>query len=96
MRNKEYEVTKANSNVFEDIGFDEVEAAHLKIKVELAIALEKCITKKKLKQRETSELLGISRPAVSDLVNGKVNKFSIDKLITMLGRAGKTVKVRVV
>ncbi len=46
MGDKEYEVTKAGSNVFEDIGFDEVGAAHLKIKVELAIALEKRITKK--------------------------------------------------
>ena len=51
--------------------------------------------KKRMKQREAAELFGISRPAVSDLVNGKVSKFSIDKLVIMLARAGKFVKVKV-
>ena len=88
-------VTKSDGNVFADMGFDEAEAANLKIRAELIIALEKHVTKKKLKQREAAELFGISRPAVSDLVTGKVSKFSIDKLVTMLQRAGKTVKVKV-
>jgi len=88
-------VTKSDGNVFADIGFDKAEAANLKIRAELIIALEKHVTRKKLKQREAAELFGISRPAVSDLVTGKVSKFSIDKLVTMLERAGKTVKVKV-
>ena len=88
-------ITKSDGNVFADIGFDEAEAANLKIRAELIIALEKHVTRKKLKQREAAELFGISRPAVSDLVTGKVSKFSIDKLVTMLERAGKTVKVKV-
>ena len=52
------------------------------------LAAKKHIEKKKLKQREAAELFSISRPAISDLVNGKIEKFSIDKLVTMLGRAG--------
>lgn len=51
--------------------------------------------KKRMKQREAAELFGISRPAVSDLVNGKVSKFSIDKLVIMLAGARKFVKVKV-
>lgn len=88
-------ITKSGGNVFADIGFGKAEAANLKIRAELIIALEKHVAKKKLKQREAAELFGISRPAVSDLVTGKVSKFSIDKLVTMLARAGKTVKVKV-
>lgn len=88
-------VTKPGGNVFEDIGFDPAEAAKLKIRTQLAIALEKHISSKKLKQREAALVLGISRPAVSDLINGKIDKFSIDKLVMLLERTGKTVKVKV-
>lgn len=88
-------VTKPGGNVFEDIGFDPAEAAKLKIRTQLAIALEKHITKAKMKQWEAAIVLGISRPAVSDLVNGKIEKFSIDKLVMLLQRTGKTVKVKV-
>jgi predicted XRE-type DNA-binding protein len=59
------------------------------------IAAENLNTKKGMKQREAAELFGISRPAVSDRVNGKVSKFSIEKLVIMLARAGKSVKVKV-
>ena len=88
-------ITSPNGNVFADIGFDESEAANLKIRAELMISLEKLVEKRKLKQKDAAVLFGISRPAVSDLVNGKVAKFSIDKLVTMLERSGKSVKIQV-
>lgn len=86
---------KPGENIFGHIGFDKEEADNLKIRSDLMIAAEKLMIKKRMKQREAAELFGISRPAVSDLVNGKVSKFSIDKLVIMLTRAGKSVKVKV-
>jgi predicted XRE-type DNA-binding protein len=39
-------------------------------------------------QTETAEQLGISQPRVSDLLNGKLSKFSLDALVNMLALLG--------
>ena len=46
-----------------------------------------------LKQGEAAELLHITRPRVSDVVNKETSKFTIDALVDMLARIGKPVKV---
>ncbi len=89
------DITPADGNVFADIGFDPDEAANLKIRANLMIALRDIIEKKKLRQHQAAELFGVNRPEVSNLVNGQIQKFSIDKLIMMLERSGKTVEVKV-
>lgn len=48
-----------------------------------------------MKQAEVAEMLHISRPRVSDVVNKKVNKFTIDALVNMLIRIGKPVQITV-
>ena len=48
-----------------------------------------------LKQGDAAQRLGVSQPRISDLVRGKIHRFSVDMLITMLGRAGKTVTIDV-
>ena len=47
----------------------------------------------KLTQVAASEILDVSRPRVSDLVNAKLSRFSLDTLVTMLLRTGKTVEL---
>ena len=41
-------------------------------------------------------MLQVTRPRVSDVVNHKVEKFTIDALVSMLGRIGKQVRLAVV
>ena len=90
------DVTSSNGNVFEDIGFGFEEAANLKIRSDLMIALVKWIQIKEYRQATAAEMLGVGRPEISDLQRGKVQKFSIDKLVTMLQKAGKNVSFQVV
>ena len=45
------------------------------------------IRTKKYKQANAANVLGVGRPEISDLQRGKVQKFSIDKLVTMLQKA---------
>ncbi|MDA8094861.1 MAG: XRE family transcriptional regulator, partial [Betaproteobacteria bacterium] len=45
------------------------------------------------KQDEAAQILHISRPRVSDVVNKKVGKFTIDALVNMLTRVGKPIKL---
>lgn len=50
------------------------------------------IAKHQLKQAEAAEIPMISRPRVSDVVNKKTAKFTIDALVEMLSRVGKPVR----
>jgi len=88
-------VVKSCGNVFADIGFDEQEAANLKLRSQLMIEVEKDLMKKKLTQQAAADMLGISQPRVSDLKRGKVDKFTIDMLVNFLTKLGHNVSVRV-
>lgn len=48
-----------------------------------------------LKQAEAAEILMVSRPRVSDVVNRKTTRFTIDTLVEMLSRIGKSVRLAV-
>lgn len=86
-------VRHSTGNVFSDLGFGEDEAENLKIRADLMIELTKLIEAQELTQAAAAELLGVTQPRVSDLVRGKIDRFSVDSLIEMLGRAGACVSV---
>jgi predicted XRE-type DNA-binding protein len=46
-------------------------------------------------QAVAAEVLHVTRPRVSDMVNHKVDKFTIDALVGMLARIGKQVRLAV-
>lgn len=100
-------ITPVGSNIFEDLGFEPAEAAQMKAEVQLEIDAAQSIKRQlmdeithwiednQLKQAEAAEVLNISRPRVSDVVNHKTAKFTIDALVGMLARTGKRVQVQV-
>lgn len=87
-------VRKSSGNVFADLGFDEDEAEHLRIRSALMAALKRLLEERNLNQTDAAELLDVSQPRISDLVRGKIDLFSIDTLVDMLARAGVRVEVR--
>ena len=99
IESKTTHITPVGGNIFLDLGFSPDEAARLKadsdmlIKTKLALAnsVSEWIDEKQLKQEQAAEILGISRPRVSDVVNKKIGKFTIDALMSMLVKAGKSV-----
>ena len=82
---------RSTGNVFKDLGFSEDEAENLKIRADLMIELTKLIEAQELTQTAAAELLGVTQPRVSDLMRGKIDRFSVDTLIEMLGHAGACV-----
>lgn len=88
-------VTNSGGNVFEDLGFDAPEAENLKLRAQLMRELELLISDGDLTQSEAAELLGIQQSRVSDLVRGKIDRFSIDMLVKLLARAGRFVEIRI-
>ncbi|MDH5640647.1 MAG: helix-turn-helix domain-containing protein [Nitrospira sp.] len=85
--------TKSIGNVFVDLGFDPAEAAVLQMRSNLMSDLRLYIEKQKLTQAEAAKRLGIAQSRVSDLVRGKWDKFSLEMLITLEARLGRTVRV---
>ena len=88
-------VTKSSGNVFEDLGFDAPEAENLKLRAQLMRELETLIHDARLTQSDAAELLNIHQSRVSDLVRGKIDRFSIDTLVKLLARAGRRVELQV-
>jgi predicted XRE-type DNA-binding protein len=85
--------TQSSGNVFVDLGFDPAEAAVLQMRAKLMSDLRLYIEKNELTQVEAAERLGIAQSRVSDLVRGKWDKFSLEMLITLETRLGRTVRV---
>jgi predicted XRE-type DNA-binding protein len=88
-------VRRSSGNVFRDLGFGEDEAENLKIRADLMIELTKLIEAQQLTQLAAAKLLGVTQPRVSDLMRGKIDRFSVDSLIEMLGHAGACVSIAV-
>ena len=81
----------SSGNVFTDLGFSAEEAQNLKIRSDLMIELSRLIEAQGLTQAAAAKLLGVTQPRVSDLVRGKIDRFSVDSLIEMLGHTGASV-----
>lgn len=82
-------------NVFEQLGFDAQESANLVVRSDLIRALEKHIHDSQMTQSHAAQLMGVSQPVISDLMRGKIDKFSIDKLVNMASRAGLEISVSI-
>ncbi len=100
-------VTKAGANLFRELGFSAEEAKRLqaasrkhindtrKLKEQLMSELAVWIEQHHLKQADAAEILMVTRPRVSDVVNKKTAKFTIDALVEMLSRVGKPVRLAI-
>lgn len=100
-------MTKAGANLFLELGFPPEEAKRLhaasrkqinttlRLKKQLMTELADWIEEHHLRQADAAEILMVSRPRVSDVVNHKTAKFTIDTLVQMLSRIGKSVELAV-
>ncbi|WP_457108408.1 helix-turn-helix domain-containing protein [Methylobacterium sp. P5_C11] len=71
------------------------EAAHMRIRSTLMMALRDHIERTGLSQAEAAKIFGVTQPRISDLMRGKIDLFAIDSLVSMLTAAGLQVELRV-
>ena len=76
--------TISSGNIFKDLGFPNPDEELAKVK--LASKINRLIADQGMTQKEASEFLGISRPNMTALRNGRLGKFSIDLLFSLLGK----------
>jgi len=75
-------LTKSTGNVFADLRVEGAEEALAK--AELARTISTIITTRRLSQTEAARRLGIDQPKVSALTRGRLEGFSIDRLLRFL------------
>ena len=88
-------IERGSGNVFLDIGFPPEEAQNLHLRSELMTRVEQFVKRSGVTQTEAARAIGITQPRLNDLLRGKIDKFSLDALVNMLGRAGMRVELRV-
>jgi len=81
-------------SVFYDLAETPEEAANLTARGLLMIAIEQRIREEGWTQTVAAARLHVTQPRVSDLLNGKISKFSLDALVNMLAPVGLTFDVR--
>jgi predicted XRE-type DNA-binding protein len=81
-------------SVFYDLTETPEEAANLTARGMLMIAIEQRVREEGWTQAEAAARLHVNQPRVSDLLNGKISKFSLDALVNMLAPVGLAFDVR--
>ena len=75
-------------NIFDVVTGNQDEANELQTRADLMIAIRDIVNDNGWKQSDVAGRIGLTQPRVSDLLNGKIEKFSIDLLMTCLFRMG--------
>ena len=81
------------ASVWDAIEDDPVKRQIYKLRSELVHVITSHINANRLKQREVAELLGISQPRVSSLMNGNLQSFRLDTLVGFAVKCGHSVSI---
>lgn len=79
---------KRFNSVWDAIEDTPQQAASMRARAELMMALQQWMKDEGLTQATAAGLFGVTQPRVSDLVRGRINLFSTDTLIDMAATAG--------
>ena len=76
------------TNIFDPVTDNPEEASELQTRADLMSVIRDIVQDNSWKQAEAATRMGLTQPRVSNLLNGKIDKFSIDLLMTCLFRLG--------
>jgi predicted XRE-type DNA-binding protein len=71
------------------------EAANMRARSELMIAVRSKVEGWKVNQTEAARRLGLTQPRLNDLMRGRIDKFSLDALINLAKPAGLAVRLHI-
>jgi len=87
--------TQTFDSVWDALEGNPIQAKNLRLRSELMIAIKNKIESEKITQTKAAEVMEITQPRVSSLLNGKIESFRLDMLVNMAHRLGLTVSVDV-
>jgi predicted XRE-type DNA-binding protein len=93
MSDEHAEVHDSSGNIFEDLGLPD--PAERLAKAELTRVIRKVVKERGLTQSEAAGLLGVKQPDVSNLMRGKLARFSMERLERFLNALDMEVRIQV-
>ncbi|MBW2431846.1 MAG: XRE family transcriptional regulator [Deltaproteobacteria bacterium] len=60
----------------------------MRLRTKLMIKLRDYIKQQSMTQEEAARRMGVTQPRISNLVRGKIDRFTIDMLVNMLSHSG--------
>ena len=84
---------KSSGNVFADLAIDMPEEMLAKARISQIIV--QIITKSHLTQKQAAEVLGMTQPKVSLVMNGRLEGFSLERLIMAMTALDRDVEIRI-
>ena len=87
-------ITEGSGKVFADIGLPN--ADELLVKADIALCIQDRIDELGLTQAEAARRLRITQPRVSNLLRGRLERFSVDMLLRLIMRLDVDVEIRFV
>jgi predicted XRE-type DNA-binding protein len=92
-RSRTHGIHKSSGNVFEDLGLPD--AAERLAKANLARVIRHIVEDRGWTQRRAADQLGIAAPDMSDLMRGKLARFSPERLARFLNKLDMHVHIQV-
>jgi predicted XRE-type DNA-binding protein len=83
------------ANVWDALEDSATEAANMRARSELMIAVRGKVESWKISQTEAAQRLGLTQPRLNDLMRGRIDKFSLDALINLAQPAGLKVRLQI-
>lgn len=89
-----------NEQRFDDI-WDAIEpsaaeAASMRARSDLVIAIREIVDRWQVTQSDAADRLGVNERIFDDLINGRIDQFTLDALVSMAAQSGLAVRLEVV
>jgi predicted XRE-type DNA-binding protein len=81
---------RAFESVWDALEDSPAEAAHMRLRSDLMIAVQEAVAAWGVTQAEAAKRLSVTQSRLNDLIRGRVDKFSLDALVDLAARAGFT------
>ena len=83
------------ASVWDALEDSPVEAANMRMRSELMIAIRQAVTEWGVTQAAAARRLEVTQPRLNDLLRGRINNFSLDALTVLAARAGLDVHMQI-
>ena len=87
--------TQSYESVWDALEEDPIRRENLKLRSELMTVIIENVKNRGLTQQQAADLLHVTQPRVSALLQGKIDEFRLDMLVDIAHRLGLHVSIRV-
>ncbi len=87
----EKDFTESSGNVFADLGLQQPE--ELQAKVQIAYLISQIINHRHMTQKEAATELDLIQPKISNIMAGRLDGFSLEKLMMLMVKLNRDVEI---